>query len=492
MNPYKILILLIFTLTTVFGNLKLSIPSNTIIKNEPFIFVLEAFGDDIKFPNIDLINGNVVQEISSSISTNIINGQISKRVKKTYSFNPTKDFVLPSFEAVIYGKSYNTNEEKITLQKVLKTQSNLFDFTIKTDSNEFYIGENFILTMVFKYKKDSQLENLYLEKPKFENFWYKQLDESKNFEDGDYIVSEVKFLMFALKEGTLNIEPIKINAQIMENNSYSIFSTTRNKSIYSNELTFNIKTLPQNIKLIGDFQIEAFVDKEKVKIGEAVSYKLKILGNGNIDDVKDIKLPINNVTIYENKPIIKSQIVNNQYVGEYEKVFSIIANKSFFIPAISLEYFDKDLKKVITKETKSFHIEVLNEELKKEVLLEKAVVQTPIEISKEQNIKEIIKVVEKTSLSDRIIFFVLGVITCLLIISLYFYVITLRRKKDEKDKPLLKKVKNAKTKDELIKLLAVYLRIDSRLDKFIFDLEKAQDFSSLKKEIINIVKELKL
>lgn len=29
------------------------------------------------------------------------------------------------------------------------------------------------------------------------------------FEDGDYIVSEVKFLMFALKEGTLNIEPIK-------------------------------------------------------------------------------------------------------------------------------------------------------------------------------------------------------------------------------------------------------------------------------------------
>ena len=208
MNPYKILILLLFTLTTLWGNLKLSIPSNTIIKNEPFIFVLEAFGDDIKFPNIDLINGNVVQEISSSISTNIINGQISKRVKKTYSFNPTKDFVLPSFEAVIDGKSYNTNEEKITLQKVLKTQSNLFDFTIKTDSNEFYIGENFILTMVFKYKKDSQLENLYLEKPKFENFWYKQLDESKNFEDGDYIVSEVKFLMFALKEGTLNIEPM--------------------------------------------------------------------------------------------------------------------------------------------------------------------------------------------------------------------------------------------------------------------------------------------
>lgn len=492
MNPYKILILLIFTLTTVFGNLKLSIPSNTIIKNEPFIFVLEAYGNDIKFSNIDLINGDVVQEIASSTATNIINGQITKRVKKTYSFNPTKDFTLPSFEAVIDGKSYHTNEEKITLQKVSKTQSNFFDFTIKTESKEYYMGENFILTMIFKYKKDSQLENLYLEKPKFENFWYKQLDESKNFEDGDYIVSEVKFLMFALKEGTLNIEPIKINAQIMENNSFSIFSTTRNKSIYSNELSFNIKTLPQNIKLMGNFQIEALVDKEKVKMGEAVSYKLKISGNGNIDDVKDIKLPINDVTIYENKPVIKTQIINNQYAGEYEKVFSIISNKSFSIPVISLEYFDKDLKKVITKETKSFNIEVLNEELKKELVLEKAVVQTPIEISKEQNIKEIIKVVEKSSLLDKITFFTLGVITCLLILSLYFYVITSRRKKDESTKPLLKKVKNAKTKDELIKLLAVYLKIDSRLDKLIFELEKTQDITILKKEIINIVKELKL
>jgi hypothetical protein len=492
MNPYKILILLLFTLTTLLGNLKLSIPSNTIIKNEPFIFVLEAYGNDIKFSNIDLINGDVVQEIASSTATNIINGQITKRVKKTYSFNPTKDFTLPSFEAVIDGKSYHTNEEKITLQKVSKTQSNFFDFTIKTESKEYYMGENFILTMVFKYRKDSQLENLYLEKPNFENFWYKQLDDSKNFEDGDYIVSEVKFLMFALKEGTLNIEPIKINAQIMENNSYSIFSTTRNKSIYSNELSFNIKTLPQNIKLIGDFQIEASIDKEKVKMGEAISYKLKIKGSGNIDDVRDIKLPINDVTIYENKPVIKTQIINNQYSGEYEKVFSIIANKSFSIPSISLEYFDKDLKKVITKQTKSFHIEVLNEELKKEVLLEKAPAFTPIETVKEESTKEIIKVVEKSSLLDKIIFFALGVITCLLIISLYFYVITTRRKKDEESKPLLKKVKNAKSKDELIKLLAVYLKIDSRLDKLIFDLEKTQDINNLKKDIVKIVKELKL
>lgn len=488
MNPYKILIILILCISTLFGNIKLAISSNIIMKNEPFIFALEVFGNHIKFPEVSLIDGNVVQEISNSTTTNMINGQVIKQIKKAYKFNPTKDFILPSFEAIIDGKSYHTNEEKIIIQNTSKTQSDIFDLSIKTDSNEFYIGENFILTIVFKYRKDSGLSNLYLEKPYFENFWYKQIEESKNSEDGDFIISEIKFLMFALKEGNLKIDPIQINAQTIDNNSYSAFVSRKNEKIYSNDLTFNIKSLPDNIKLIGNFEIESVVDKQKVKRGESVSYKLKILGTGNIDDISDIKLPITDVTIYENKPQIKTEISNGQYNGNWEKVFSIIANKSFSIPSMSLEYFDKNLKKVVLKQSKKFDIEVIDEDLKKEVILEKV----PREIIKEVSPKEIIKVVERFSFLDRTIFFSLGVITCLLIISLYYYVITSRRKKEENNKPLLKKVKTSKTKDELIKILAVYLRIDLKLDELIFELEKTQDFNSLKKEIMEILKELKL
>ena len=108
-----------------------------------------------------------------------------------------------------------------------------------------------------------------------------------------------------------------------------------------------------------------------------------------------------------------------------------------------------------------------------------------------ESTKEIIKVVEKTSTLDRIIFFFLGIAFSLLIISLYFYVITLKRKKQE-DKTKEKKIKESKTKEELLKVLAVYLKIDTRLDVLIFELEKTQDITSLKKEIIKILKELKL
>ena len=76
--------------------------------------------------------------------------------------------------------------------------------------------------------------------------------------------------------------------------------------------------------------------------------------------------------------------------------------------------------------------------------------------------------------------------------ALYFYVITSRRKKEEEKKPLLLKIRKAKTKEELIKILAIYIKIDSKLDELIFNLEKTNEINSLKKEIIKIVKELKL
>ncbi|MBP7742256.1 MAG: BatD family protein [Aliarcobacter sp.] len=489
----KFLLLIFLTLTSLFGNIKLSITSNTVIKNEPFIFVLEAFGNDIKFPNITNINTKTVQENSSSASTSIINNQISKIIKKSYSFNPTEDFILPSFEFLIDGEKYYTKEEKIIVTKASKTQSKLFDFTIKTNENDdLYVGENFILTLFFKYAKNSQIEKIYLEKPNFDNFWYKQLNDTKNYEQNDFIVTEVDFLMFPLKLGVLEIEPLKINAQIRTDNSYSIFSSTKNEKIYSNDLKFNIKQLPQDIKLIGDFQIEAFVDKENIKAGEALSYKLKIIGNGNIDEIKDIKLPINDVTIYENKPLIKSEVINNKYQGEYEKVFSIVADKTFQIPAVSLEYFDKDLNKIIKKETQSFNIEVISDVKKSPTLLEKAPIIEAHKTLEKEKFSESIKIVEKTSTIDRIVFFSFGMLTCLLIISLYFYVITSRRKKDEESKPLIKKIKNSKTKEDLIKILAIYIKFDSKLDELIFKLEKTNDLNTLKKEIVKSIKELKL
>lgn len=236
--------------------------------------------------------------------------------------------------------------------------------SINVDKNEFYVGENFILKILFKHKKDAKIVGLSLNKPTFDGFWYKQIDDTKKYEENDFNVIELKFLLTPLKDGILTINPILLQAQIIDESFKSYFSTTKDINIYSNELNLKIKKLPQDIKLVGDFEIESKIDKEKIKAGEAVSYKLKITGTGNFDDILDIKLPLSDVTIYENKPEIKTYISNDKYEGTYEKVFSIVSNKSFILPSITFEYFDKNEEKVVTKTTKTYEIKVEEKEVK--------------------------------------------------------------------------------------------------------------------------------
>jgi len=482
----KYFILSTVFLLSLFANVQLSIPKD-VVRGETLYFSIEITGQDIIFPDFKTIDSYNVQEVSSSTSTNIINSKITKKVTKVYSLYPTKDFVFPDLKFVVDGKEYLSKKRNIVLKDSKQTISSKFKLSLKTDVKELYLNENFILTLVFKYKKNANIVDLSFEKPNFDNFWYKQLEDSNQYEEGDFIIQELKFLLFPLKSGIIKINPLKINAQIIEaNNSFSFFSNaTSNIKIYSNDLEFNIKELPLNVNLIGKFDINAKVNKIKINQGEAVSYKLEIIGHGNIDDIDNIKLNLKDATVYENKPIIKTKYEDNKYKGTYTKVFSIIPNKSMTIPKISIKYFDKELSSVVLKQSDEINIEVLEAMTAEKTNL----LQRP-DIEFEQ--KEVIKTIVNVSTKERIIFFLLGLFVGILILGLYLYVIKYKFKNKSTETSLLKKIKKSKSKEELLKLLAVYIKFDSSLDKLIFKLEKKDDIKLLKKDIIIKIKELKL
>lgn len=292
----------------------------------------------------------------------------------------------------------------------------------------------------------------------------------------------MEFLVFAQKSGTLNIEPFEMVMKLVDNssNDFMLFNNYIYKSIYSNKLTLEVKELPQSIKLVGEFNIDSSLSKTEVTQGDAVSFKVKIDGFGNIDDIDDIKLDITEATIYENKPTINTNIVQNRYFGTYEKVFSIIPNKDMLIKPITIKYFDKNLQKVVEKSTPLYKIKVIKQNKKEEQLL--------LPSKKQEVVNKVI--VEKFSYKNSILFFLLGVIFTLFIIYLYKYAINLKFKK-QKESNLLAKIKNSKNKNELIKIIIVFLKVNETLDKKIFqlqDISDEKDFKTLKKEIYTIIK----
>ncbi len=271
----------------------------------------------------------------------------------------------------------------------------------------------------------------------------------------------------------------------MNTYSYSLFSpATKTEKIYSNSLTLDVKPLPNNVNLIGEFLLKTSVSKEEINEGESVSYQVEVSGNGNIDDIEDIKLDIKDVTIFENKPEIKTKIEDNKNVGTYKKSFSIISNKDFEIPSISLSYYDQNIKKVVTQKSPSYKIKVKS--------IEKKATFKGLEKVKKEKI-EIEKIVYKTSLKQQLLFFILGMLFTILIFGLYFYVKN-RKVKQKDDLPLVKSIKKSKNNNELIKLLLPYIGYNKILDELIFKLEKDEkiDLKLIKKDIVNIVETLAL
>lgn len=488
MKQFKIFFILIFFNLFLFADVILKAP-DSFIKGEPYYFEYEAYGNSVKFPDIEKIDGYLVEDLGTSRSLQIINGNYDEKISKKYKIVPRDSFTIPQFKFEINDQDVYTKAKDVVAKLVHKTTSENFDLTLKASKKELYVGEDLLVKLVFKYKRGLQITDLIFENPHFENFWSKRVDSSsKIYEQNGYKTQELDFLLFPQKSGELVINPLKVDVRMMDssrNSNFSFFTTAaKSVKVYSNELKFDVKELPKEVTLIGDFDIKASVDKSKIKLGESISYKLDIKGTGNFDDIEDIKLDIANATIYDNKPEINTDYSEKGYSGTYSKAYSIVPNSSLEIPSIEFKYFSKEDKKVVIKKTAAFKIEVINQEAKK-VVLEKP--KEKVEVKKEV-------IVEKNaSLEEKIMYFLLGVIFTLLIFGLISYVKLKKSKKVSEETPLNKLVKASKDRNTLMRILIPYLKKDESLDQLIYSCESNdKEFRQLKKEILERLKEIRV
>lgn len=420
----------------------------------------------------------------SSSSISIINGQRSQKILQQYKFFPDRSVVIPVFKVLIDGKEYFTKIKEVRKIKVEKTKSKYIDFLLKVSKNELYVGEQTLFTLIFKYRKDLQVVDLGFSLPSFQHFWSKQIGQAKKYDEGMFVVQELNYVLFPQKSGKLIIPSLRVDVTVVDSrdNGMSFFGPpTRVEKIYSNELTFDIKSIPQKLFLIGEFSLKEKIDKKSIKAGEALTFDIQIDGRGNLDDIPEIKIDIPNATVYENKAVKTYDMIDGKYGGVYKKSFSIVANEDIIIPSVSLKYFDNKEKKVKELKTKEYKIDV-EQKNQSEVLLYKE--------QKKQDVEPIVKVV-KVSSSDKFLFFFFGFVFAALIFGLILYVIKFKTKKEIIELPLEKELKNANSVNALLNILLSYINVDTNLDKMIYKLENNEelDLKQFKKDVICIVKE---
>ena len=103
----KIFLILFLTINS-FAEVTASVNPPAVYKGDVVNFIISADGGNIDFPKIQEISGYPILGTSSSQSVNIINGNITKTVSKTYSFRPDKSITISPLSVSVDGKSYKT------------------------------------------------------------------------------------------------------------------------------------------------------------------------------------------------------------------------------------------------------------------------------------------------------------------------------------------------------------------------------------------------
>ena len=494
----KILGSLLIFLLTLSANVSLKTDKLALYPGDTLNITITASGKDIKFPDIDNIAGFDIVGIANGSSTTIINGNITNSQTKTYTITPNHSFTIPKLKVIVDGKAEFTKEKKITLlnpsQTPTSTKGGDYELLLKADKTHLKVGESTTVKVIFKRKVTAPASKLYLDDFKNSNFWIKKVGSENEYVDGEWDVVEQTYLLFAQKSGEFTINPLKANVGILVQekmpNSFndpffnSFFKTMRYKKVFSNALKIKVDPLPNGLEVYGDFKIFATVDKKEADANKPVNLTIKILGEGNSEDIKKFSISIPDAVVYSDEPKVKSYLKEGNYYGEFSQKVAIIADKDYTIPAITFTYFNKYQKKPVTIKTNPIHIKVKassKSTLKDTPKIETSSKSTPI-------VKQETKVVYKENSFKSFVFYILGVLSGAVLSLLFFK--QKGKKLQKKEKPLEKKILKAKSDKELYDLLLPFASHDNFkpiLEKLEENLYKNSKHKIDKNEILDIL-----
>ncbi|GAA4311789.1 BatD family protein [Mucilaginibacter gynuensis] len=228
---------------------------------------------------------------------------------------------------------------------------------------------------------DSQVDKI----PDLNGFWSQDVKNSKEqqvrwhietYKGQRYNVADIKqTILFPEHAGNLTIDPLGMTflarVPVAPRNEIEAFfgggSTEVKQKVKSAPVTIHVKPLPEAGKpesftgAVGKFSIEASVDKSELKANEAINYRVKVTGSGNIKLFKD--LSTNFPADFEKyDPKITDTITESINGVSGSRVYNYLLiprhQGSFTIEPLKFTYFNPNTGKYVTLTTKAFPVKV--------------------------------------------------------------------------------------------------------------------------------------
>ncbi|WP_448698670.1 BatD family protein [Mucilaginibacter sp. AW1-3] len=408
---YYILSFLLFCTGIAFAqDLKLtaSVNRNTVGTGEAFEVTFSISGNIERFAPPDMSGFQVVGGPNQSSSMSMINGTTTSSMSLSYDLVATREgtFTIGPATVVVNGKQYRSNPISV---KVVKGQAqpqqqqaqqgggqqqdvsvgrsgdiakNLFIRAIP-DKVNVYQGEQ--LTVSYKlYSRVMIAGNQGDKQPEFNGFWSQDIKNMnqqvswtvETYKGVRYQVAVLRqTILFPEHSGNLVLDPLGMTfivrqeappKDVMEQFFGGGYKDVKYK-VESPPVTIHVKPLPEAGKpegftgAVGNFSFDASVDKKELKANEALNYRLKITGSGNIKllntlntnfpaDFEKYDPKITDTVTEKLTGVSGSRIYNYLVIPRHEGTYTI--------DPVKFSYFNPATERYVTLPAKPFQIKV--------------------------------------------------------------------------------------------------------------------------------------
>jgi hypothetical protein len=243
----------------------------------------------------------------------------------------------------------------------------------------------------------------------------------------------------------------------------------KDSKVKINPLLINIKEIPQDVDLVGDFTLESKCDKTKIAEYDNVNIIYTLKGTGYKIDKPALLKEIANVHQFSDVHDEYSKLTKKGFDSKKIYTYALSAKDNFQIPAIQLKVYSLKKHQVYTLTAPSYSIEVTK--INPKTLLDKTDSPISQKLFKGENIKE---------------FFIYIVIFLSGFISAKFTNISFKNRKKSNRFEDIRKTESSK--ELILVLISKYQNYN--IKSFVDELEKAEyensskSFDELKKEVL--------
>ena len=365
-----VLFLVLFIASLDAGSAEVTVSDKEIVKGKSLFLTISIVeeGKNTSLPSIDEIDGVRVENITRTGDfeyVSIRGKDVMQYVQSmTLELKPQKTLHIPAFTFMVDGKQERTKEMKVLVvekREDLKFKEQEFFLSMKAEKKSVYLGESFLLTVLFKQKKDVSVMKLEYQRAKLKDFFVEQVGKEKRYVEGEYSVRKIVYVLQAKRNGKLLIDATSVkvakrNRKLQKGGWYS--SVLDWKEFHSKRIEMEVLAIKEKVDLLGEFTLKSYLSSEEIEPNKPLELELTLKGAGSLEDFKGFDFKIDNVTIYSDEAKEQRTFVDGKFYSSYVKSFVFISEQDFVIPAQAFKVFNPKTKEFSLITTKEHRIKV--------------------------------------------------------------------------------------------------------------------------------------